>query len=104
MMTSHEVFEENGLSCIGLKVDFRLFRPLILPLMGKDEKLLQLIFNQAHVFKGLDGRNYHRSVTSTASQIRSSSYGVFFLNSQRIVSHFVKNCISCAKDKRGTII
>ena len=77
MQASHDIFVENGLFCIGLKVDFRLFRPLILPLMGRDEKLLQLIFNQAHSFKGLDGRNYHRSISSTASQIRSSSYGVF---------------------------
>ena len=104
MQASHDIFEENGLSCIGLKVDFRLFRPVILPLIGRDEKLLQLIFNQAHSFMGLDGKNYHRSISSTASQIRSSGYGVFFLNSQKVVSHFVKQCIPCAKDKGSTII
>ena len=104
MLDSHEVFDQNNVSCIGLKVDFRVFKPLILPRVGRDEGLLRLIFRQAHSFIGVDGRSYHRSIVATSAQIRSSAYGVFFPNTQKVVAHFVKQCILCAKDNGGTIL
>ena len=79
MLDSHEVFDQNNVSCIGLKVDFRVFKPLILPRVSRDEGLLRFIFCQAHSFIGVDGRSYHRSIVATSAQIRSSTYGVFFL-------------------------
>ena len=104
LQASHEVFENNSLACVGLKVDFRLFRPTILPLIGKDEKLLRLIFRQAHSFIGVDGRSYHRSISNTSSHIRSAGYGVFFPNTQKVVIHFIRDCVPCAKDRGSTII
>ena len=76
---SHEAFDHIGMSCVTLKVDFRLFKPLILPKIGRDENLLRLIFRQALTFVGIDNRSYHRSIVSTSAQIRSTGYGVFFL-------------------------
>merc|ERR1711888_125452 len=68
-------------------IDARPHRPVSVPLVGKDEKLLELLVWKAHyVYTGLKGRVLHRSIGGTAAMLRSRQLGVYTTSYKRIVS------------------
>ena len=78
MDKSYSLLEIHNVICVNSNIDSRLFQTKPLPLLGKDLKLLQMIFWQSHLIfvSGLKGQTYHRSKILTAGHVRNSNYGV----------------------------
>ena len=106
MDKSYSLLEIHKVMCINSNIDCRLFQNRPLPLLGRDLKLLQMIFWQSHLIfvSGLKGQTYHRSKILTAAYLRNSNYGVYIPNSQKVANHILKNCFNCMKQGKGTLL
>ena len=74
-------------------IDSRPGEPTCIPLLGRDEHLLELLVGKAHhVYNGLKKQVFHRSATGTAASLRSGHMGVFIPGGRKIVSQIMKKC------------